>query len=167
MLPEASPFCRMARDLNFLELSEITGEIRAAALRLPNPFGNPAVAVGHPIIQIEGGNGTEAFVVIAFLAESFLEVLFEVVELLELIGGRGLLFAGLRAEELLVAGIDQRADLAPHHDSCAMDRPDDAAIVLNIDPVGAPACAHDTAGQRIYGKTGLADAVHALIECGV
>src|SRR5947209_20591708 len=65
---------------------------------IPGTLGHAVVAILHAIVEVEGGDGAERFVVEALLAERFLEVLFELVQGLELIGGRGKAMPGWREE---------------------------------------------------------------------
>src|SRR5512143_3337044 len=69
----------------------------------PDSIAAAGVAVFHAVVEVEGRNGSQRFVVVALFAEGFAHVLVERVERLLFVGGRGLLFAGRRAEEFLKA----------------------------------------------------------------
>src|SRR5712691_1015181 len=77
---------------------------------LPHALGHAAVAVLHAVVQIERRHGPERLVVQALLAETFLEIFLEIVQRLQFLGQRGLLFSGTRPEELLVPAIHQGSD---------------------------------------------------------
>src|SRR5262249_1059224 len=78
---------------------------------IPDTLGDAAVTVLNAVVEIVGRDGPEGLVVKRFLAQPFLEVLFEIVESLELIrlGGQPHSLRG--AEELLITAVHQEANL--------------------------------------------------------
>src|SRR4051794_10230752 len=92
-----------------------SGETRAVGAMtaegsIPDTLGHAAVAAFHAIVLVESGNRPQRFVIEALLAERFLEILFEIVQRLEMIGGSGDANSLGSAEEFLETAVDQDAD---------------------------------------------------------
>src|SRR5262245_16904219 len=101
-----------------------SGETRAvdampAEGSIPDTLGDAAVTVLHAVVLIEGRNRSERFVVEALFAEPFLQILFEIVQRLELVGGRRAAHPAGRAEKLLVSAVHQHSDFAANEDARA------------------------------------------------
>src|SRR5258707_8374827 len=72
---------------------------------IPGTLGDAAVAVFHAVVLIEGGDGAERDVVETFFAEDLHQVLFEIVQGLEMVRGRGLPNSCGRAEKFLKSAV--------------------------------------------------------------
>src|SRR5882724_11899588 len=87
---------------------------------IPGTLGHAAVAVFDAIVLIERRDRPQRFVIEALLAERFLEVLFESVKRLEVIGRGGNANSLWRAEEFLEAAIHEHADLVADQNAGAL-----------------------------------------------
>src|SRR5262249_33093065 len=88
-----------------------------APLLFPRALRYPFVAVLYPVIQIKGGNRSERLVIVAFLAQAFLDVFVEAMERFQLLREGRLLLARRSTEELLESAIHQPPNLAAHQDA--------------------------------------------------
>src|SRR5260370_687554 len=132
---------------------------------IPGTLGHAAVAVLHAIVLVESGDGAERFVVQALFAERFLEVLFEIVQGLQVVrSGRAPEAAG-RAEDLLVPQVHQDADLAAVQDAGALLDMHQAVPVANVNRAIAAADAN-AAALRGDGEAGDLYGVEAFLKRG-
>src|SRR5262245_15698736 len=97
------------------------------------------VAVDDAIVEMIVSGGAERKVVEALEAEAFAEVLIEFVQRAQLIGERGEFLARRRAEEHLIAAMNEVRDFVADHDAGLADADIAAAAIFEL---GSAAVAH-------------------------
>src|SRR6516225_8775161 len=125
-----------------------SADVSRRSSAFPNPLGNAAIAVLQPVIEIKRGDRAERLVIEAFLAQTFLEILFKIVERFQLFGERRLAFAGGGTEELLKAPVHQPTNFLAHANASPFRDVDGAVAIPKIHGAAASGHAHTAVAGR-------------------